>query len=161
MRICVFGAGAVGGQLGARFMRAGIPISLIARGAHLAAMRAQGLTVVEAGDEWNCRPFCTDNPAEVGIQDIVVVSVKSTALPAVAAQIAPLLDARTQVVFAMNGMPWWFLDGLQCEVPTSFYDALDPRGALRRAVGLSQTVGCSINAGSEVVAPGVIHSDTP
>jgi 2-dehydropantoate 2-reductase len=161
MRICIFGAGAVGGQLGARFMRAGIPVSLIARGAHLAAMQSKGLTFVEGANEWVCRPFCTEDPAAIGRQDVVVVTVKTTALAAAARQIPALLDDHTQVVFAINGMPWWFLDGLQCEVPADFHDELDPGGALRNVVGLHRTIGCSINSGGEVVALGIVRSDTP
>src|ERR1043166_9855036 len=139
MRISVFGAGAVGGQLGARLIRSGVPVSLIARGQHLAAMRAHGLTLVEGTQQWNCHPFCTDTPAEIGEQDVVIVAVKSTALPSVAAQIAPLMGQDTEVVFAMNGMPWWFLDGLACPASQPLSDALDPNDGLRNAVGLRGT----------------------
>lgn len=161
MRICIFGAGAVGGQLGARFMRAGIDVSLIARGEHLASMQSNGLKLVEGGKEWICRPICTDDPATIGVQDVVVMSVKTTALSAAASQILSLLGTDTQVIFAMNGMPWWFLDGLKCDVPQAFLASLDPNGVLRNIVGLHRTVGCSINSGSEIIAPGIVRSDTP
>jgi 2-dehydropantoate 2-reductase len=161
MRITVYGAGAVGGQLAARLLRIGVPVSLIARGANLAAIRERGLILFSGTDEWRTHPFCTDDPSQVGVQDVVIVSVKTPSLPSVVTQLAPLLRADTQIVFAMNGVPWWFLDGLPCETSEELRASLDPDGTLRRAIGIQRAVGCSINSGSELVAPGVVRSDTP
>ncbi len=161
MRIAVFGVGAVGGQWAARFLRVGIPVSLIARGANLAAIRERGLTLISGTDEWCSRPYCTDDPAQIGSQDVVIVAVKTPSLPSVVTQLAPLLRDDTQIIFAMNGVPWWFLDGLSCDPPEQLRSSLDPEGTLRRVIGSQRAVGCSIISGGELVAPGVVRSDTP
>jgi len=161
MRIAVYGAGAVGGQLAGRLMHAGIPVSMIARGANLAAIREHGLALLVGAEQWIGHPACSDDPRDLGVQDVVLVAVKSPALPSVAAQIAPLLGAATQVVFAMNGVPWWFLDGLPVAAPEELRSSLDPGDALRRTIGVGRMVGCSVLSGSELIAPGTVRSDTP
>src|SRR4051812_19181160 len=108
MRICVFGAGAVGGYLAGNLAQGSSDVSVIARGAHLAAIRAGGLTVEAPDATFNVRLPASDDPAEFGAQDAVIVAVKAPALPAVAAAIAPLLGPGTQVAFVMNGIPWWY-----------------------------------------------------
>jgi len=108
MKVCVFGAGAVGGHFAARLHRGGAQASVVARGPHLEAIRAQGLLVQAADGEMRARIPATSEPAELGPQDVVLVTLKAPALPALAAGIAPLLGPRTCVVFAMNGIPWWY-----------------------------------------------------
>jgi 2-dehydropantoate 2-reductase len=157
MRICVFGAGSVGGYLAAYLSRGGADVSVIARGAHLAAIRANGLTVESPDDSITVRLRASDRPTELGPQDFVMVTVKAPALPEVAASIAPLLTAETAVAFIMNGIPWWYfhahggpLDGRQLPV-------LDPTGALWRAVGPERAIGSVFWPACSVPAPGVVR----
>jgi len=153
MRICVFGAGAVGGYLAGYLSRGGADVSVIARGAHLAAIRANGLMVETPGETFTTRPPASDNPADLGPQDLVLVTVKAPALPAVAATIAPLLGPDTAVAFVMNGIPWWYFhphDGRQLP-------SLDPNGALWRAVHPDRAIGAVFWPACSVPSPGVIR----
>jgi 2-dehydropantoate 2-reductase len=159
VRICVFGAGAIGGHLAARLARGGAEVSVVARGAHLAAMQAQGLTV-HAHDGTHVVPVrASADPAELGPQDAVVVTVKAPALPAVAEGIAPLLGPDTPVAFVMNGIPWWYF--LAGEVPHAGLrlPEVDPDGVLERAIGVHRTIGGVVYSATEVVAPGVVRSE--
>jgi 2-dehydropantoate 2-reductase len=157
MRICVFGAGAVGGYLAGYLARGGAEVCVVARGAHLAAIHANGLTVESPDESLNVRVAASDNPAELGPQDLVIVTVKAPALPEVAATIAPLLTSDTAVAFVMNGIPWWYfhahggaLDGRQ--IP-----ALDPGAALSRAVDPSRAIGAVFWPACSVPSPGVVR----
>ena len=108
MRICVFGAGSVGGYLAAFLAKGGADVSVVARGAHLAAIRANGLRVETPDGGIDVRLPASDNPADHGEQDAVIVAVKAPSLPSVAATIGPLLGPDTSVAFPMNGIPWWY-----------------------------------------------------
>src|SRR3954468_22373668 len=108
MKICAFGAGSVGGYLAGYLARGGADVSVVARGAHLAAIRARGLTVETPDNSITVRLRASDQPAELGAQDAVIVTVKAPALSDVAVGIAPLLHADTAVAFVMNGIPWWY-----------------------------------------------------
>lgn len=157
MRICVFGAGAVGGYLAGYLSRGGNDVSVVARGAHLAAIRSNGLTVETPDESFNVRIAASHNPADLGPQDVVLVTVKAPALPDVAATIAPLLGPDTAVAFIMNGIPWWYflahggaLDGRQLP-------ALDPGGALWRAVDPARAIGAIFWPACAVPSPGMIR----
>jgi 2-dehydropantoate 2-reductase len=157
MRICVFGAGSVGGYLAGYLSRGGANVSAVARGAHLAAIRANGLTVETPNDSLTVRIAASDNAADLGPQDIVLVTVKAPALPEVAATIAPLLGSDTSVAFIMNGIPWWYfhahggpLDGRQLL-------SLDPNGALWRAVNPDRAIGAIFWPACSVPSPGVVR----
>src|SRR5690242_3503352 len=110
MRICVYGAGAIGGHLAMRLHKAGVDVSVIARGAHLEAIKANGLTVHAVDGRHHAQLKASADPAELGAQDAVFVTVKAPALPSVAAGITPLLKQDTAVAFVMNGIPWWYCD---------------------------------------------------
>ncbi len=162
MRICIFGAGAVGGHLAARLSAAGHAVSVVARGDHLAAIRERGLVLLRGDQRIEARVKASDRPAELGPQDIVISTLKANALPALAGAIGPLLDAGTAVVFAQNGIPWWYANGLAAARPRPpDLSRLDPDGALARAVGAERTVGAVIWSANTVVEPGVIHNGTP
>jgi len=157
MRICIFGAGSVGGYLAGYLSRGGAEVSVVARGAHLAAIRADGLTVETPDDVLTVRIAASDTPADLGPQDIVLVTVKAPALPDVAATIAPLLGPDTAVAFIMNGIPWWYfhahggvLDGRQLP-------SLDPGGALWRAVNPNRAIGAIFWPACSVPSPGVVR----
>src|SRR4051812_47613156 len=108
MKVCVFGAGAIGGNLAARFASSDAEVSVIARGEHLAAIKANGITVESPERALQVRVKASADPRELGPQDLVVVTVKAPALPDVAKGIDPLLRTDTPVLFVMNGIPWWY-----------------------------------------------------
>ena len=157
MKICIYGAGSIGGLIGGVLADAGHEVGLIARGAHLDAMRREGLTVETGGRTISVRPAATDAPADLGVQEVVVVAVKAPALPSVAAGIGPLLGSETVVMTAMNGIPWWFFDGFPEAGPEISYGALDPGGALARPVPTDRVIGCVVHLGALVPAPGHIR----
>ena len=159
MKVAIFGAGAIGGYLGAEFARAGIDVSLVARGAHLAAMQRHGLTLRIAGEERRVRVRATDDPRELGPQDYLIVALKAHSIPAALDAMEPLVDERTTVVTASNGLPYWFF-----EVPGVPYhglalESVDPGGAQRRRLGYARAVGCVVFPATEIVEPGVIRHE--
>jgi 2-dehydropantoate 2-reductase len=156
MRICIFGAGAIGGYLAVELALAGSDVRVIARGAHLEAIRDRGLTLRIAGGEKHVAVTASDNPADFGPQDFVICSLKAHQAHEHAASFVPLLDPHTAVVTAMNGIPWWYfyksggaLDGRQIE-------AVDPDGRQWKIIGPERAVGCVVDSACELVAPGVI-----
>ena len=161
MRVCVYGAGAIGGHLAMRFARGGAEVSVVARGPHLAAIQANGLTVHAVDGEFNVRVHASDDPAALGPQDAVVVTVKAPSLPQVAAGIAPLLRADTGVAFVMNGIPWWYFHALKGPLEGRRLPRIDPDDALWRTVGPERAIGGVVYAASEVTAPGVIDVEQP
>ncbi|WP_237215427.1 ketopantoate reductase family protein [Falsiroseomonas oryziterrae] len=159
MKLTIYGAGAIGGHVAARLHRGGARVSLIARGAHLAAIKASGLTVHTPDGVVEARIPATDNPADLGPQDAVIVTVKTPALPSVAAGIAPLLGPHTPVLFVMNGIPWWYFDHHGGPHDGLRLPEADPGDALRHAVGIARTLGGVVYSASEVSAPGVVHCE--
>jgi 2-dehydropantoate 2-reductase len=159
VKICVYGAGAIGGHLAARLALGGAEVSLVARGAHLAAIRANGLTVHAHDGTHHSTPRASDNPEQLGPQDAVIVTVKSPALPDVAAGIAPLLRADTPVAFVMNGIPWWYFDHDGGPHDGLRLPEADPGDALRQAIGVGRTIGGVVYSATEVIAPGVVKSE--
>jgi 2-dehydropantoate 2-reductase len=159
MKICIYGAGSVGGVLASRLGRAGHEVSVVARGAHLTAIRDQGLRVDEAasGETVITHPRAASDPISLGAQDAVIVTVKGQSLGQVAASIAPLLGGRTSIVTAMNGIPWWFFDRLPYGGGRLHLDSLDPGGALTRAMPTERIVGCVVHLAASIAAPGVIR----
>ena len=163
MKIVIFGAGAVGGHVAARLgsaaAAAGLQVAAVARGAQLAAIVERGLTLWIGEERYSTRLHATDRPETLGIQDVVFVALKSSVLPAAAPALRPLIGPETSVVFAMNGIPWWYLyRSPETCVPRPDLSRLDPEGELARSVGLERVIGCMINSANEVVAPGVIRN---
>lgn len=154
MKICIYGAGAIGGYLAGSLANAGIDTSIVVRGAHLEAIRTKGLTVETKEGTFTTRPAASANPAELGRQDAVLVTVKAPSLPSVAGSIAPLLGPDTPVVFVTNGVPWWYFQSLD---DSRRLPLLDPGDALRNAVGLERTVGGIFWPASSVPEPGHIR----
>jgi 2-dehydropantoate 2-reductase len=157
MRICVFGAGAVGGYLAGYLSRGGAEVSVVARGAHLAAIRANGLTVETPDESLTVRLAASDDPADLGPQDVVLVTVKAPALPEVAATIAPLLGSDTAVAFIMNGIPWWYFHAHGGAEEGHQLPLLDPGGALWRTVNPDRAIGAVFWPACSVPSPGVIR----
>jgi 2-dehydropantoate 2-reductase len=161
MKICVFGAGAVGGNLAVRLAAAGNEVSVIARGAHLAAIRENGL-VLEAGEQRMVqRVRASDRAADLGAQDLVLCTLKANSLPALAAGVAPLLGPDTAVVFSQNGIPWWYAYGASNSRAMPDLSFLDPGGALARAIALPRIVAGIPNSANAVLRPGVIFNSSP
>ena len=157
MKICVFGAGAVGAVIAAGLSRAGHDVSAVARGAHLEAIREHGLRVLSGDSESTARIAAESDPARLGPQDYVIVAVKGQSLPEVAATIGPLLGAGTSVVTAMNGVPWWFFDRLPFGGGALRLESLDPDGAISRAIPTDRVVGCVIHLAASLIGPGRIR----
>jgi 2-dehydropantoate 2-reductase len=157
MRICVFGAGSVGGYLAGSLAKGGADVSVIARGPHLAAIRANGLTVEAPGATINVKLPASHNPAELGPQDVVIVTVKAPALPAVAATIAPLLGQDTAVAFLMNGIPWWYFHAHGGPFDGRRLPRLDPGDALWTAIGPRRAIGGIFWPACSIPAPGVVR----
>jgi 2-dehydropantoate 2-reductase len=158
MKTTIFGAGAVGGHLAARLGAAGMDIAAVCRGAQLAAIRERGITLHIADERYHARIRATDRPDELGKQDLVIVTVKSSVLPTLASSIATLVGAETSIVFAMNGIPWWYLYRAETRAPAPDLSRLDPDGALRREIGCERVIGCMINSANEVIEPGIIKN---
>ena len=162
MKICVFGAGAIGGNFAARLADAGNDVSVIARGAHLEAIKARGLTLIAGDKRIVAKVRASDKPADFGPQDAVISTLKATGLGGLAASVAPLLGPDTPVVFAQNGIPWWYGHGLAKSRPAApDLSRLDPGGALARTVGLQRTLGGVISSPNHVAEPGVIVNEIP
>ncbi len=157
MRICVFGAGAIGGYLAGFLAKSGADVSVVARGAHLKAIQEKGLTVeLPDGAPVRSTPRASDDPARLGPQDAVLVTVKAPALPSVAGAIGPLLKPKTPVAFLTNGIPWWYFLGHGGPDDGRSLSLLDPGDRLRAAVGAERVVGGVAWPASAVPSPGVI-----
>ncbi|MBC6460932.1 2-dehydropantoate 2-reductase [Actinomadura sp. HBU206391] len=156
-RVCVVGAGAIGGYLGANLAVAGCATSAVARNATLSALREHGWRLRTAEGLITAPVRATDEPAELGPQDVVVIAVKAPALPDVAARIAPLLGPETIVVAAMNGVPWWFFDGIGGPWDGLRPASADPGGAMAAAVETERVIGCVVHTACSVSEPGVVQ----
>ncbi|MEZ5923727.1 MAG: 2-dehydropantoate 2-reductase [Hyphomicrobiaceae bacterium] len=157
MRICIFGAGAIGGYMGVRLIEAGADVTFLARGPHLAAMRQNGVTLISEGKETVVRPRLAATPEEAGPQDYVVITLKAHSIPGAAPEIAKLLASDTTLVTAVNGVPWWYFykhggphDGTRLE-------SVDPGGVLTRTLPPASCLGCIVYPAADVVRPGVIE----
>jgi 2-dehydropantoate 2-reductase len=157
MRICIFGAGAIGGWLGVQLALAGETVTLIARGPHLAAMQKHGLKVLIDGEERVARPRCIEDTSEAGPQDFVIVTLKAPSVPRVVAKIAPMLDDTTTVVTAVNGIPWWYFFKLPGEFENHTLESVDPGGRVWAGIGPQRALGCVVYPATEIVEPGVIR----
>lgn len=157
MKICIYGAGAIGGYVGLLLAEGGAEVSLIARGAHLAAIREEGLRLLfKDGEEKHARLPASDNPADFGPQDIVVNCLKAHQAWEVAEDMAPLLGAETAVVTAQNGVPWWYFYGLEGPYRDYRLKSVDPGDRQWRAIGPERIIGGTVYPATEIAAPGVI-----
>jgi 2-dehydropantoate 2-reductase len=162
MRICIFGAGAVGSHFAVRLALAGHEVSCVMRGAHLAAVKANGLTLRVGDAESRARVKASDDPADLGPQDLVISTLKATGVSALASGLQPLLRDDTAIVFAQNGIPWWYDIGLpKNHPPVPDLAFLDPGGRLRAAVQKERIIGGVIFSSNEVVQPGVVENLSP
>jgi 2-dehydropantoate 2-reductase len=157
MKICVYGAGAIGGLLGGRLAKAGFDVTLIARGPHLEAMRSRGLRLIGEGEAFTVPVRATDDAAEAGQQDYVIVALKAAAVAPVAEKLCPLVGEETAVVMAVNGLPWWYFYALEGPFRDRRLASLDPGDKQWNAIGPERVIGCVVYPAAEVAEPGVIR----
>jgi 2-dehydropantoate 2-reductase len=157
MKICVFGAGAIGGYMAGELALAGHAVCAIARGAHLEAMRRDGLRLIVDGRERVARFPVSDAPAEFGAQDCVIVALKAHQANASADQMLPLFGPETSVLTAMNGIPWWYFHRAGGQFEGRYLESVDPGGRQWRIIGPERAIGCVVDPACEVIAPGVIE----
>jgi len=161
VKVCVYGAGAVGGALAVRLHDAGVAASIVARGAHGQVIRKRGLTLLAGGATHVARLHCVEDADELEAQDVVFVTVKQTHLSAMAGALARMQAKGARLVFAMNGIPWWFADELPIPNKEAFIEELDPGGVLRGAIDTTRAIGAAVLSSNEIVEPGVVLSTTP
>ena len=157
MKACIYGAGAIGGWLGVKLAGAGCELGVVARGATLDNLRAQGLRLQEGGETLAARAQASETPAELGVQDLVVVAVKAPAMAEVAKAIRPLLGPDTMVLTAMNGVPWWFFQGFGGRHAGTTLKSVDPDGSIAQAVPARHIVGCVVHASCALREPGYVQ----
>jgi len=158
MKICIFGAGAIGGLMGAKLAAKGdVDVTFIARGPHLAAMRENGVKLISEGTEQIVHPRCVESAEEAGPQDYVLVTLKAHSLPSAAKQMQPLLGPDTAIVSAVNGIPWWYFHGLGGAYEGRIVQSVDPEGQVSALLPPSRAIGCIVYPAAEVTAPGVIE----
>ncbi|VWX58877.1 putative 2-dehydropantoate 2-reductase [Burkholderiales bacterium 8X] len=158
MKVTIYGAGAIGGWLGVALAQAGCDINVVARGATLDALKQNGLVVMRGEAASRVSVHAVEDPAELGPQDLVLVAVKAPSLAAVAARIGPLIGPDTMVLTAMNGVPWWFLDGgFGGPISGHRLAAVDPDGAIAQAIPTRHVLGGVVHASCSLDAPGVVR----
>ena len=157
MKICVFGAGAIGGYMGVKLAQAGADLSLVARGPHLAAMKANGLKLIEEGGaETVVQVTASDNPADLGEQDYVIVTLKAHSVPPVVDKMKPLIGPNTTIVSGVNGVPWWYFHKLGGEYEGTRLQSVDPGNVQWDGFGPDRVLGCVVYPAAEVIEPGVV-----
>ena len=159
-KVCVVGLGSIGGFVAHRLVEGGHRVSALARGATLAAVRRRGLVLRDARDPEHGRAVsiaASDSPEELGPQDLVILSVKTTALASIPAAVGPLLGPDTVVLSAMNGVPWWFFHGLDAHLRATRLESTDPGGALAAAMPPERVVGCVVHMSASSPEPGVVR----
>ncbi|UUZ72427.1 2-dehydropantoate 2-reductase [Polaromonas sp. P1(28)-8] len=157
MKVCIYGAGAIGGWIGSGLARGGCSVSVVARGATLDALQLHGLRLNQGGRVSSQAVASSALPADLGVQDLVVLAVKAPSLPEVVRQIAPLIGPHTTVLTAMNGVPWWFLQGFGGALAGTRLTSVDPEGALAKGLPARHIVGCVVHASCSLDEPGQVH----
>ena len=157
MKICIYGAGAIGGYLGVQLALAGEDVTLIARGPHLEAIQKNGLKLRIGNEERIARPRSTDDPGQVGPQDYVIVTLKAPSAAAIADQMSPLFNPDTAVVTAINGIPWWYFYSLEGSWHDHQLQSVDPEGKQWALIGPERAIGCVVYPACEISEPGVVQ----
>jgi len=155
-RICVFGAGAIGGLVAARLQAAGTDVSIVARGPHRAAIEGNGLILLSGGKRIVTRPRVAD-AADLGPQDYLLITLKAQGIEPALPQLRPLIGPTTTIIAAINGMPWWYTHRLPAPFTDRRITSVDPTGAVTQALPPGQTLGCVVYPAAEILEPGVIN----
>jgi len=156
MKICIFGAGAIGGYMGAKLAEAGADVSLVARGPHLKAMRENGLRLIADSGETTAKVVASDDPADLGPQDYVIVTLKAHSVPPVVPKMQPLIGKNTTIVSGVNGVPWWYFHKLGGPLEGTRLETVDPGNAQWDGFGPDRVLGCVVYPAAEVIEPGVV-----
>ncbi|TRD15322.1 2-dehydropantoate 2-reductase [Palleronia caenipelagi] len=157
MKICVFGAGAIGGYMGVKLAQVGADVSLVARGPHLAAMQDKGLTLIEEdGAPQTVQVTASDNPADLGSQDYVIITLKAHSVPPVVPKMQPLIGENTTIVSGVNGVPWWYFHKIGTDLEGTRLQTVDPGNVQWDGFGPDRALGCVVYPAAEVIEPGVI-----
>lgn len=157
MKVCVYGAGAIGSYLGAALVDAGCEVTLVARGPHLQAMQENGLNLEVDGQTRNLQIHCTNEPASIGPQDFVILTLKAHSVAPIVNTIEPLLKRDTAVVTAQNGILWWYFHALAGPWENHHLDSADPGGRIWTTLGPERAIGCVVYPSCEIVAPGLVR----
>ena len=157
MKVCIYGAGAIGGYMGAQLAQCGVDVSLVARGPHLKAMRENGLRLRIGDEEKVAKVTCTDDPVELGPQDYVIIALKAHSIPGVVDAMRPLLSNNTSVVTAVNGIPYWYFHRHGGDLEGSTLQSIDPGAQQWATLRPERAIGCIVYPATEVVEPGVIQ----
>nr|WP_329214954.1 2-dehydropantoate 2-reductase [Streptomyces sp. NBC_00683] len=157
VKVAVVGAGAIGAYVGAALHRAGAEVHLIARGPHLAAMRRDGVRVLSPRGDFTARPAATDDPSDVGPVDYVFLGLKANSYAVSGPLVHPLMHARTAVIAAQNGIPWWYFHGLAGPYTGRRLNSVDPAGSVSATLPPERAIGCVVYAATEIEAPGVVR----
>ncbi len=157
MRFAVLGAGAIGAYVGAALARGGSDVTLIARGAHLEAMRRRGVSVISPRGDFKARPAATDDFDALGEADVAFIALKAYSLPALAERIGRALGPQTVVIPAQNGIPWWYFQSHPGPLEGATVESVDPGGVITRSIAPERIVGCVVYCSAEIVEPGVIR----
>ncbi|MHB1568581.1 MAG: 2-dehydropantoate 2-reductase [Solirubrobacteraceae bacterium] len=158
MRVAVLGAGAIGAYVGASLARGGrADVSLIARGANLAAMQSEGVYVISPRGDFHLRVHATDDPGEVGPVDCVILGLKAQDYAAAGPLLGPLLGPDTSVVAAQNGIPWWYFHAERGPYEDRRIECVDPGGSVSAVIDPARAIGCVVYCSTELEAPGVVR----
>ena len=155
MKVCIFGAGAIGGYMGVKLAQAGADVSLVARGPHLAAMQQNGLRLIEEGQEHKVSVSASDTPADLGEQDYIIVTLKAHSVPPVVEKMRPLIGKNTTIVSGVNGVPWWYFHKIGGPLEGRRLHSVDPDDAQWNGFGPDNVLGCVVYPAAEVIEPGV------
>ena len=156
MKICIFGAGAIGGYMGAKLAEAGADVSLVARGPHLKAMRENGLRLIEESGESTVEVTASDDAGDLGPQDYVIVTLKAHSVPAVVPKMQPLIGENTTIVSGVNGVQWWYFHKSGTDLEGTRLETVDPGNAQWDGFGPDRVLGCVVYPAAEVIEPGVV-----
>lgn len=157
MKVCIYGAGAIGGYLGLVLFEAGYDVSLIDQGAHLRAIQEHGLTLRINGESRTAHIPCTDKPETLAAQDYIIIAVKTYTVPEIVMAIPGLLHSGTAVVSVNNGIPWWYFSDMEAGVERTSLESADPGGKVWNLVGAERALGCVVYPACEIVSPGIIQ----
>ena len=156
MKICIFGAGAIGGYMGVKLAQIGTDVSLVARGPHLEAMKKNGLRLIEGESDVTVPVEASENPEDLGFQDYLIITLKAHSVPSIIEKVRPLVNEKTTIVSGVNGIPWWYFYKIGGEFEGTKLASVDPGNVQWESFGPSKVLGCVVYPAAEVLEPGVI-----
>ena len=156
MKICIVGAGATGGYLGFKLINAGFDVSLVARGAHLKAMKNKGLSIIENNKELSCFPKCSESMSDLGKMDYIFITLKAYSIPGLVNEISTMFKENTAVITAYNGIPWWYFYNIEGSFKNYRIKCIDPNNIQWNTITPERIIGCVVYPATEIIEPGVI-----